>query len=226
MGTITVPNRFNRNAADVQRQGRPADTGRSLLDYLAQRLGRADLSGLDVLDFGCGSRFAEAIILHDVPLASYVGVDVWKEMVEWLSEHASAADERLAFFHLNAKNNCYNPQGTSVGSDTTLPFENRLFDAICLFSVITHQNPTEAEGIFALLRQYVKADGRLLFTATIEGDVETFQEKLPDQPGVHCLYSYDTIQSLLEKTRWTVLTFRPRLDQNLPLQDSFLCAPT
>ena len=226
METFTVPHRFNRNAADVQRLGRPADTGRSLLDYLAQRLGRADLSGLDVLDFGCGSRFAEAIIVHDVPLASYVGVDVWKEMVDWLSAYASAADERLAFFHLNAKNNFYNPQGTLVGSDTTLPFENRLFDVICLFSVITHQNPTEAEGSFALLRQYVKADGRLFFTATVEGDVETFQEKLPDQPGGHCLYSFDTIQSLLDKTRWTMLSFRSRMDQNAPLQDSFLCAPT
>ena len=226
METFTVPHQFNRNAADVQRLGRPADTGRSLLEYLAQRLGRADLSGLDVLDFGCGSRFAEAIIVHDVPLASYVGVDVWKEMVDWLSEHASAADERLAFFHLNAKNNSYNPQGTLVGSDTTLPFENRLFDVICLFSVITHQNPTEAEGTFTLLRQYLKADGRLFFTAFVEGDVETFQEKQPDQPGTLSVYSFDTIQSLLDKTRWTMLSFRPRNDQNLPLLHSFLCAPT
>jgi SAM-dependent methyltransferase len=226
METFTVPHRLNRNAADVQRLGRPADTGRSLLDYLAQRLGRADLSGLDVLDFGCGSRFAEAIIVHDVPLASYVGVDVWKEMVEWLSEHASAADERLAFFHLNAKNNFYNPQGTLVGSDTTLPFENRLFDVICLFSVITHQNPTESQGTFTLLRQYLKADGRLFFTAFVEGDVETFQEKQPDLPGAQPVYSFDTMQSLLDKTRWTVLSFRPRNDQNLPLLASFLCAPT
>jgi hypothetical protein len=31
---------------------------------------------------------------------------------------------------------------------------------------------------------------------------------------------------LLDKTRWTMLSFRPRNDQNLPLLHSFLCAPT
>lgn len=222
---FTVPPKFNRNAQDVQRAGTPADTGRSLLEYLARRLGRPDLSGLDILDFGCGSRFAEAIIAHKVALASYVGVDVYQEMIEFLAKDASAADKRLSFYHFDAKNSYYNPQGVAVDLTTVLPFGGGCFDVITMFSVITHQDPTEAMGTLGLLRKYIKPDGRLFFSATVESDVDAFEEKLPDQPGAHCFYSRATIESLLNRTRWSVLSFKPRKDENLPIQDSFLCAP-
>ena len=79
-------------------------------------------------------------------------------------------------------------------------------------------------GTLGLLRKYIKPDGRLFFSATVESDVDAFEQKLPDQPGAHCSYSRATIESLLNRTRWSVLSCKPRKDENLPIQDSFLCA--
>jgi hypothetical protein len=70
---LVVPRRFKRNSPDVLAQAPSADTGLWLLRYMCERIGVPSLAGLDVLDFGCGSRFAEAILAHDIPLRSYVG---------------------------------------------------------------------------------------------------------------------------------------------------------
>jgi hypothetical protein len=45
---------------------------------MCQRIGIGSLAGLNVLDFGCGSRVAEAIINRNVPLKSYAGIVVDK----------------------------------------------------------------------------------------------------------------------------------------------------
>src|SRR5882672_6395982 len=94
---FVVPEKFNRNNPTVRAMGPPAETGLRLLEYVCQRIGIASLAGLDMLDFGCGSRFTDAIVNRSVPLKSYVGIDVYKEMIDFLAEHAK--DPRLEFLH-------------------------------------------------------------------------------------------------------------------------------
>ena len=69
--------------------------------------------GRRALDFGCGVRFAQAIVNRGIPVGRYVGVDVYREMIEFLT--ANVTDPRLEFVHLDAHNALYNPAGRPLG---------------------------------------------------------------------------------------------------------------
>jgi hypothetical protein len=55
-----VPEKFNRNNPAVRAMGSPADTGLRLREHMCDRIGISSLAGLEMLDLGCGSRFADA----------------------------------------------------------------------------------------------------------------------------------------------------------------------
>lgn len=69
MKRLVVPDHFNRNTRRVHAIG-PEKTGRVLLRVACDALGLEDLSGCDVLDVGCGVRFAQTILNCDVPIRS------------------------------------------------------------------------------------------------------------------------------------------------------------
>jgi hypothetical protein len=73
---LVIPARFNKNHPEVVARGAPADTGAWLIQYMCDRIGITDLGHCDVLDLGCGCRFADAIVNRQLPMKSYVGVDV------------------------------------------------------------------------------------------------------------------------------------------------------
>jgi SAM-dependent methyltransferase len=221
---FVVPPHFHRNAADVIAMAPPADTGARLIDYLARRLGRVDLAGLDVLDVGCGTRFADALINRTVPIGSYTGIDVCRPMVEFLQ--ANAIDRRLSFHHFDAHNPHYNIHGAELTVERELPISGRRFDLICMFSVITHQVPHEANALFAVLRRYVRPDGRLFFTACIDdASGLDYAEHDPAHPCALSVYSSALVRRLLAETGWEVLSVVGPLAEDLPMLDSFLCAP-
>jgi SAM-dependent methyltransferase len=220
---FVVPDKFNRNAANVVAMGPPADTGLWLIKYMCERIEIPDLAGLDVLDFGCGVRFADSIVNRVVPLKSYIGIDVYQEMIDFLSSNVT--DSRLSFFHLNARNPTYNKDGVPLERDTTRPIGDRLFDVICMFSVITHQLPEDAGAIFAILRRYVKAHGRLFFSASVEEGDFGYRENVPESPTALSIYSPDLLRELLETSGWRILSIAPRNLRGLPILHSLLCAP-
>jgi len=220
---LVVPEKFNRNNPAVRAMGPPAETGLRLLEYMCQRIGFSSLAGLDMLDFGCGSRFADAIVNRNVPLQSYVGIDVYEEMIDFLAE--SAGDPRLEFFHINARNPAYNMDGVPLSLDFVLPIGKRKFDLVCMYSVITHQLPDDAAVIFTLLRRHVRSDGRLFFSAAIEDGDFGYREQYPEKPTDLSVYSIDLIKQLIEAAGWRMISFAPRVPGGLPNQETVLCAP-
>lgn len=221
---LIVPDKYNRNAADVHSGGfTPADTGECLIAYMCERLGLPDLAGLDVLDFGCGSRFADAIVNRRIPLRSYVGIDVYQEMIDFLREHVP--DPRLSFHHVNARNPGYNPAGIPLTAETRLPIGNRTFDVICMFSVITHQLPEDARAILAMLRRHVRPVGHLFFSASLEDGDFGYRESVPDAPTALGIYSPRLLRSLLEETGWAIVSMEPPNHRDMPILDSILCRP-
>jgi SAM-dependent methyltransferase len=158
---LMVPERFNKNAAEVQVLGTEATTGTWLIEYMCERLGVPSLAALDVLDFGCGCRFADAIVNNNLPIGSYAGIDVDREMIAWLTENI--LDPRLSFHHWEARNPGYNPSGFPLTPAVQLPTGGRTFDVICMFSVITHQLPADTKTLFRILRRYVRPRGRMFF---------------------------------------------------------------
>ena len=220
---FVVPAEFNRNAPGVWHLGAPADIGLKLINTMCQRIGIADLAGKDVLDFGCGVRFADTFMNRDAPVGHYVGVDVYKEMVDFLI--ANATDPRLSFFHLDARNPLYNADGEPFGPDSPLPVGERTFDVLCMFSVITHQIPQDAAAIFAVLRRYAKPDARLFFSVFLgEGD-QDYYEVFPDQPTLLSAYRPGYLTDMLEAAGWRVVSTVRQSPEDPTIADSLLCEP-
>jgi len=220
---FVVPRRFNQNAGDVQAIGPAAETGKMLLEHLAERLRLRSLESLDILDFGCGSRFADAIANLNIPLRSYIGVDTNKEMIDYLTEHVP--DKRLSFFYFNSFNYAYNRNGALLTTGSSLPIGAQTFDVICMFSVLTHQVPEDSLYILKMLRKYVRRSGSLFFTAKIRADIEYYHEEIPDRPCMFSAYSLELLAKLIRLSNWCIKTMEPSSPQGLPMDDSFLCAP-
>jgi len=219
---LVIPEKFNRNHPTVRAIGSQADTGLFLIEYICTRLERANLAGLDVLDFGCGCRFADAIVNRGVALNSYTGVDVETDMIDFLAENVE--DPRLRFFRIDARNPIYNPGGVPMSSEMSLPFGNQRFDLICMYSVITHQQPDDAAAIFSIARTACKGDGRMFFSALVEDGDFGYREKFPETPTALSVYSMDRLAQILIDAGWQILSFEKHAPSGLPNQDTFVCS--
>jgi SAM-dependent methyltransferase len=164
MSTLNIPLKFKRGAyKDQEATIRSAEF---LIRYICDRLGVADLSGWDVLDVGCGTKFTQAFLDQGLPVGSYIGVDVCAEMIEFL--HENVGDPRFEYHHIDVRNERYNPDAPPMTEDTDLGVGDRRFDLICLFSVFTHLAPHDYRTMLRLLRRYVRPDGRLIYTLFID----------------------------------------------------------
>ena len=221
---LVVPARFNRNSPDVQQMAPPAETGRWLIEYMCERLGVASLNGLDVLDLGCGVRFAEAIVNCAIPVGSYVGIELDRQIVDFLV--ANVSDPRLSFARFDVWHNLYNRRGgVTLSADLALPVGDRAFDVICMFSVITHQVPADCRALLTILRRYVRPAGRLFFSATVEAGDFGYRECIPEVSTAHSAYTADLLGEIVAASGWRIVSVAGAQPRGLPIQDSFVCAP-
>lgn len=197
---------FNRNAAAVA-QYPPEVTGYHLLDSMRGRLGWASFEGRRLLDLGCGVRFARTIHNLNLPFSQYAGVDVDKEMISWLQAHLPRP--RFRFEHLNARNRLYNPHGLELGPEALVEMGLEGYEATCMFSVITHQSPAEAQLTFAQVRRVMPAGGQLYFTALVDEGVESFSEADPNTPGMLSTYHTGHLVELVQSNGWGVVSIHP-----------------
>jgi SAM-dependent methyltransferase len=132
------------------------------VDLLRRTMGRDDLSGVELLDVGCGTKIVKTLLDRSMPIGHYAGIDAASPVIDWL--RANVTDPRFEFHHLDAHNAMYNPAGKPLESFDLLPVGPRRFDLISLFSVFTHLAPHDFAAMLRLLRRHVKADGFLLFS--------------------------------------------------------------
>ncbi len=220
---LIVPARLNRNSPDVQQMAPPADTGLWLIEYMCERIGIANLTGLDVLDLGCGVRFADAIVNRAIALNSYVGIEVEREIVDFLTDNCT--DPRLSFVHFDVRHSIYNPGGRKLRDDTVLPVNQNMFDVICMFSVITHQIPEDARALLTVLRRHVRDSGRLFFSATVEEGDFGYREMFPETPTANSVYTLALLTQIVEAAGWRILSVAGQHPRGIPIQDSILCEP-
>ncbi|HEY5171402.1 MAG TPA: class I SAM-dependent methyltransferase, partial [Acidimicrobiia bacterium] len=112
----------------------------------------------------------QAFLNRGVPIKHYVGVDVSQSVIDFLRSNVS--DPRFEFFHLDARNELYNPAGQPLSELTVPEIEGRRFDLICLFSVFTHLAPPDYAAMLKLLRRFVKPDGRLFYSLFVNERTE------------------------------------------------------
>jgi len=223
MAEFSVPERFNRNAAEVRALGSAAFTGKILLDFMAARLGWPDLAARTVLDIGCGTRFVSAIRTYDIPIGRYIGVDVDREAIEWLQTNAAAPN--FSFHCVDQQNAMYNPNGTADRAEW--PFAADA-DLCCMFSVITHQQPPAALGLFEEAHRRVARDGLLFFSAHLHEGEADYLEMGPAATNLSA-YSERSLRRMLDEAGWQVASVHPRWPNlpeypvPVPIADHFVC---
>ena len=238
---LTVPSKLRRGGLKSE-EWSYIDSGRDLLAYMAGALGLNDLGNSRVLDMGCGTKFTQAILNYDIRVGEYVGVDVYGQMIDFL--RASVSDSRFSFHHMDLHNAMYNPSGETLSVATQLPLEKDSFDVICLFSVFTHLAPADYTNMLRLLRPYVKASGKLIYSLYIDelshnghGLIEQvvednrdtwkpsgddFRDAFPGKPLQWALYSRKHAIELIAETGWEV---EELCMPNAHSQHHFICRP-
>ena len=208
------------SAPDVLADG-VENTGASLLVGLARRIDRQDLAGLDLLDVGCGVRFAQTLINRDLPFASYTGIEVSAPIVAWLKENVEAKDERFRFVCWNVHNSMYNRQGLPISAYQRFPVTGT-YDVIMGFSLFTHLSPEDAISMLRLARRAVRPDGFLFFSAFCDDSVDEFEDRVPNKPLLNAYYNRKYLERLINEAKWAVLSYEEPAGY---VMSSFLCKP-
>jgi cyclopropane fatty-acyl-phospholipid synthase-like methyltransferase len=178
---LTIPPRLRRSA--ITEEEATVVGAVALLEQLCGLVGVDDLSHCDLLDVGCGVKFTQAILNHDIPIRSYTGVDVYGEMIEFL--RANVHDPRFQYHRIDVRNELYNPDAPPMTAESDLGVADRMFDVICLYSVFTHLSPADYVTMLKILRRYIRPEGRLVYTLFVDeltddghGLVDFFQRTL------------------------------------------------
>jgi SAM-dependent methyltransferase len=156
---------------------------------MCARLGWPSLAGKRLLDFGCGVRFSRTIFNLEMEIGLYFGIDTNAAPIAWLEENL--VDRRFRFEHLDMYNNASALRNMGIDG----------FDAACMFSVITHQEPVDTELIFAMLHP---CSNRLYFTALIDDRVAGYAEGDSQRPLNMSTYTTAHISDLMAKTGWRI----------------------
>ncbi|MEO6872395.1 MAG: class I SAM-dependent methyltransferase [Chthoniobacterales bacterium] len=218
--SIVVPDNLQRNGPDVLAEG-IEETGESLLNEVARRIGRSDLASLDLLDVGCGVRFTQTLINRTLPFASYTGIEVFRPIVDWLKERVENHDDRFRFIHWDVRNSMYNPKAPSMGDYGRLPVDGS-YDVIMGFSLFTHLEPEDAANMLQFMRKVVRRGGFLFFSAFCDDLVERFEDRIPEQPLLNAYYNRKYLERLVTEAGWQIASYAGPAGY---LMHSFLCKP-
>lgn len=181
----------------------PDEAGEFLLRLVEEKTGR-DLAASDILDVGCGTRFAASIINRGIPVKSYTGVDIDRDLVDFL-QGATAGTDNLAFYLWNVKNALYNPGGENITADGRFPVGDRLFDIVCFFSVFTHLTPSDAEAVLKITQKVMKPEARIFLTAFVDSNQEAnFVDADPSKPLFKAIFKKSFFETVVDNCGFAI----------------------
>jgi hypothetical protein len=96
-----------------------------------------------------------------------------------------------------------------------LPFANERFDAVCMFSVITHQAPDESMAIVSRFRGSIISKHHYC-TAFIDGKADSYLDADPVSPRHLSTYNQGLMRNLLDKAGWRIgRVYEPSFGQQI-----------
>jgi SAM-dependent methyltransferase len=111
-----------------------------------------------LLDMGCGSGRYAPFLDQFIPDLDYLGLDIWKEAIDWAQQAVSTARPNLRFALLD------HSQGYAGARFYALPVAAESADALIAMSLFTHLDPTATLGYFQELARILVADGIAIVT--------------------------------------------------------------
>lgn len=130
-----------------------------------------------VLDIGSGQgRLAIGLIDSFPDLKGYYGLEVSQSSVSWCKHNLSAFHNNFKFIHYDIKNERYNPHGVPFRPPIQMPFREKSFDVVFLYSVFTHMRSADISEYLKDIRRVLRANGHGLFTVYVEENCENETE--------------------------------------------------
>lgn len=203
-------------------------SGAQTMDYIiSDILERKTYSGIDILDYGCGVKFTQAILQYDLDVNSYYGIDIHRPMINFLQRNVK--DPRFEYARVNFYNELYT-KGDGAGMDKmsedfVLPCEGKLFDVITMQSVMTHFNPTDYKNCLLMLKKYLRPGGHIFFTCILnQGQEEPFTNLNPERPLLRASYQEEYALQLVEEAGMKIDKYYRRKHHAF-LPEHILCSP-
>lgn len=82
--------------------------------------------------------------------------------------------------------------------------------------------------MLAVLRRYIDARGKLIFTAFVDDEVSGFDDRVPEKPLEQAAYSEPLIRHLVTRNGWNIESLCPPTKSPLGyclMQHCFVCTP-
>ena len=170
-----------------------------------------------VFDFGCGcGRVARKLIMQsEVPIRSYLGVDLFDESVQWAQQNLTPANPAFQFRHHDVFNAQFNP--LSKQEFATLEGANSQFSLVTAESVFTHIIERYLENYLSECRRILSCDGILraswfLFDKVGFPMMQESQNCLyinVDDLTNATIYDYNFVRSMYRKNGMTIFAIIP-----------------
>jgi len=165
-------------------------------EFICKQLNIKKYQNVKMLDYGCGVKYTQAIIQQDIPVHSYTGVDVDKDMITYLKKHVQ--DPKFSYSQVPFQNAMYNPEGKPMMSDSDLGIGDKKFNLIILLSVFTHLIPRDTRILLKILRRYIEDDGRVFFTIFINDNLKkNFKDRFADRPLLKAVYKSEFLEEAI-----------------------------
>ena len=125
--------------------------------------------GLDknsrVLEIGAGyGRMAVGLTDYLEPSASYHGIEIIEDAVNWCTAEISSRYSNFHFIHADIENSYSNKDGKLDSSSYALPFDDNTFDFVFLTSVFSHLKPDAVEAYLKEIFRVLTPGGRSFIT--------------------------------------------------------------
>lgn len=136
-----------------------------------------------ILNLGVGAGRLEARLLKKIKPKQYLGTDITKEKLNFLSQNWPAFE----FIKANL---------------IELPIEDESFNQVCLLEVLEHIQPNKTFKVLEEIQRVLKTGGSLFISVPLN---EGLEKMLPDNPNSHLrLYSPELLQFELEQAGFRV----------------------
>jgi len=147
--------------------------GETLLAYLKNLVGLKPHES--VLDLGCGcGRIAIPLTRYLNHEGGYQGFDIYKEGIEWCTEHITSKFPNFRFEFVDIYNKRYNPDGKNSATTFRFPYRSGRFDVVFAASVFTHLRKEDMLCYLSEVSRVLKEKGRCLVTFFLFNETARF----------------------------------------------------
>lgn len=142
----------------------------------------------NILEIGCGIG-RDAIPLGEIlsPTASYVGVDIEADQIDWCNQNINKRHPNFRFCFIDIYEKLYNPKGQVPFHSVRLPVDDMSIDLVILQSVFTHMLRADVVHYLKEFARLLRRGGKVYTTFFIIDD--NIRNALTDKSYLQFKYS-------------------------------------